>query len=158
MKATPYAALLSAALSEHLKRPSATCQSQAAAEPSSLDGSFELLEKDRLQQLREKFETVVFNTVETDEKAIQECLESLFPTHDLKKTLRGMQNRLRSDKTATFEFPNAFDDNVLDWVIRGLLHSDLLKKERKALPKTCSCRALLCPQYEVGGACFLELD
>lgn len=132
-----HSALFSAVLSEHLDRSSETSSttSETGEDDSSLDGSFEMLTKDRLQQLREKFEDVVFNEFETDEQAIHSYLQSLFATEDLKSLITGLQDRLKNDTTAIFTHPAPFDDDVLDWVIRGLLHNDLLRDDQKTLLK-----------------------
>lgn len=133
-----YATLFSALLSEHLDGPrghSPSSTENLAEDDSSLDGSFEILEKDRLQQLNEKFENVVFNEYETDEGTIHDYLKSLFATEELKDKINGMRDRLKSDITNIFEAQDPFDADVLGWVIRGLLHRDALKDEQKALLK-----------------------
>lgn len=131
-----YASLFSALLSEHLNGPrerSPSSTENLADDDSSLDGPFELLQKDRLQQLNDKFENVVFNEYETDEETIHHYLQSLFPTHELKTTISGMRDRLKHDTTFIFEAQDPFDADVLGWIIRGLLHRDSLKDEQKAL-------------------------
>lgn len=130
-----YATLFSAVLSEHLdQRREISANEEKNEEPSELDDSFELLklEKDRLQQLRDKFEEVVFKPVQTDEEAIQSYLESLFANE--KPLLEGMQNRLGNDTTAIFDKEDPFDDDTLTWVLKGLLRNqDLLTEDQKSL-------------------------
>ena len=143
-----YAKLFSAVLAQHLDASKNPNDDDTPSETSLLDGSFEVLEQDRLRELREKFENVVFNPVDTDEEAIQEYLESLFDTDELKAIINGMQSRLDNDTTAIFEAKDPFNEDVLDWVIRGLLHNDLLTEEQKKLLKSFQAdelvRAELC--------------
>lgn len=132
-----HANLFSAVLSQHLNHvtdAAAQESDESMADDDSLDGSFEILTRDRLQQLKEKFEDVVFNEYSTDETAIQDYLKSLFPG-DLNNTMNGLHDRLTRDTTAIFQTQDPFDDDVLQWVIGGLLHNDLLRDDQKMLLK-----------------------
>ncbi|KAK5082532.1 hypothetical protein LTR70_008188 [Exophiala xenobiotica] len=134
-----YAKLFSSVLSQHLHYHNDTVQQEV---PSPLDESFELLEEDRLRQLRDKFEDVVFNKVETDENEIQEYLESLFPTEELKNIIEGLRNCLKNDTMAIFEARNPFDDDSLGWIIRGLLHNDPSRNSKKRCSRVSNLMSL----------------
>ena len=104
-------------------------------ESASLDGNFDVveIERDRLQQLREKFEAVVFTPVETDQVEIHDYLESLFDGEDGAKALE----RLRRDVQCTADSsslanPAPFNDRVLTWCLKGLLANELLSDEKKS--------------------------
>lgn len=134
-----HATLFSAVLSEHLGCSSETSTDQSegmSIDDDSLDGPFEMLTRDRLQQLREKFEDVVFNELKTDEQAIHAYLESLFPDEQGKRIIEGLRGRFNRDTTAIFEKDTPFDEDVLDWVISGLLHNDLLRDDQKSTLKS----------------------
>jgi hypothetical protein len=72
-------ALYSRLLTEWLN-PTESGDEQVSFEgPGALGGSFEVVEKDRLKQLKDKFSAVVFTPLETDEVEISLHLEGLSP-------------------------------------------------------------------------------
>jgi hypothetical protein len=104
-------------------------------ESGSLDGNFELVQKDRLKMLREKFEAVVFNPLETDRIAIHDYLENLFDGDDGAKDLvllRDQVEDLGEDYSGALGGSRPFNDRVLRWCLKGLLANELLSDEKKA--------------------------
>ena len=69
----------------------------------SLDGSFQLVEKDRLQQLRQKFEAIVFDPVDTDKIEINNYMSSMFPVED-----DGASGAFRELREAVMNFSDEF--------------------------------------------------
>src|SRR5271170_2871321 len=131
-----YADLYSRLLSEWL-HPSGKpiTDSSTTDESGSLDGAFQLVERDRLQQLRNKFEAVVFEPIVTDEIEIDNYMSSMFPEDDdeasyalreLRETVKSFSNDFCGKKTP-------FDLTVLRWCIGSLLKNDLLRDEQKSI-------------------------
>jgi hypothetical protein len=72
------AALYSRLLTEWLGSANHGADEAALDDTDSLDGSLEIIQKDRLKQLKDKFEAVVFTPQETDEVEIDNYLFGLF--------------------------------------------------------------------------------
>ncbi|KAI0600472.1 hypothetical protein F4775DRAFT_546072 [Biscogniauxia sp. FL1348] len=112
---------------------STTPMDEAAAVPD--DASFEVVDrqKERLQELCDKFERVVFEPLEVDEEKIGLYLRDLFDGEDGSKALdyiRRAMNR-RSENLLGNKAP--FDEATLKWCIKGLLVEDLLSDEKQAI-------------------------
>jgi hypothetical protein len=131
-----YADLYSRLLLEWL-HPSGNpiADSPTTDESGSLDGTLELVERDRLQQLRDKFEAVVFEPMVTDEIEIDNYMSSMFPEDDdeasralreLRETVEFFGNDFCGKKTP-------FDLTALRWCIGSLLKNDLLRDEQKSI-------------------------
>lgn len=104
------------------------------AESGSLGGAFELVEMDRLQQLREKFEAVIFTPIMTDEVEIDNYMSSMFPEEG-EEAIYGLQDLRKAIKSFSKEFSGRktpFDLSVPRWCIGSLLKSDLLSEEQKS--------------------------
>jgi hypothetical protein len=101
-------------------------------EDGSLDGSFEVVEKDRLKQLRDKFEAAVFTSLDTNSEEIQEYLNGLFESEEDGKALERLRREVGylGSRAAA---PAPFDKHTLNWCIKGLLNNELLKDEKKAI-------------------------
>ncbi|KAH8590270.1 hypothetical protein B0O99DRAFT_599138 [Bisporella sp. PMI_857] len=99
---------------------------------ASLDGSFEVVEKDRVKQLREKFEAVVFTPLETDKDSIQKYLNALFEGEKGSKALERLRNGVKL-MSNLHDKVSPFDEKTLVWSLKGLLNNDLLKDEKKAI-------------------------
>ena len=93
-------------------------------------GSFEMVEKDRLQQLKDKFAEVVFEPMETNIDAIERYMDSLFGDDDTKVVLKTIRTRISGFSSSLAEKDRPFTENSLKWVIRGLLKSDLLSEQK----------------------------
>ncbi|ESZ95613.1 hypothetical protein SBOR_4009 [Sclerotinia borealis F-4128] len=99
------------------------------------DSSFETIGRKEMHEQREKWEDYVFKPLITDSSAIDSYLTTLFTsTADIKKAWCELRRR-----TVIFEkgMENQahFDANSLKWVIDGLLRSDLLTDEKRAILK-----------------------
>ena len=79
----------------------------------SLDGSFELVEKDRLKSLREKFEAVVFTPLETNEIEINNYLASLFEGDNGAKALERLRKNTGSIGKHSLKTTEPFDQQSL---------------------------------------------
>ncbi|CAG9985076.1 unnamed protein product [Clonostachys byssicola] len=103
------------------------------------EDSFEVLDrqKQRLQELCDHFEQVVFEPLETDEKEIQVYLQNLFePDHNEKatKNFGQLKQKIAGRCRILFERNNrAFDLVTLRWCIKGLLKEDLLSEEKQVI-------------------------
>jgi hypothetical protein len=80
---------------------------------SSLDGSFELVEKDRLKSLREKFEAVVFTPLETNEVEIDNYLSGLFEGDSGAKALERLRKKTESTGRHSLNKTEPFDEQSL---------------------------------------------
>lgn len=67
----------------------------AMQEIASLEDSFEIIERDRLQQLRNKFSAVVFTPLEMDEVEIDNYLSDLFKGDAGAKALERLRDEVR---------------------------------------------------------------
>jgi len=103
------------------------------ADNASSDGEFEVIERqqERLQQLSEKFESVVFSPADVDTNAIQELLASLFEDEGAEKALEQLRRRISGFGNRLASDPKPSTKPVLEWCIRGLLQSDLLSDQKK---------------------------
>ena len=130
-----FADLYSQLLTEWLKSDATTASESAAVGDSPVDESegFEFVErqKERLKQLSEKFESVVFTPLETDVAAIEDLLSELFPTEEAKAALSKLRTRIRTFGERMAADAKPFSQDTLIWVIRGLLQSDLLSDAKK---------------------------
>lgn len=93
----------------------------------------ELADKERLES-RAEWEKAVFEPFATDEQVIGRYLSSLFGKKESSKALNALRKNLE-----TFEnqlaAPVQFDHGVLRWTIKGLLSSDLLTDDKRAVLK-----------------------
>lgn len=105
----------------------------AVDDSSSLDGSFELVEKDRLKSLREKFEALVFTPLETNEIEIENYLASLFEGDNGAKALERLRSKTQNTGKLSFKTVEPFDETSLRWCLKGLLANDLLSDEKKSI-------------------------
>lgn len=126
-----YANLYSRLLTEWLGSDAANLAD--SADNTSSDDEFEVVErqKERLHQLSEKFESVVFSAGEVDVDAIQRLLEGLFDNEGSKKALALLRERISGFGNRLANEAKPFTKPVLEWCIRGLLQSDLLSDQKK---------------------------
>lgn len=101
------------------------------------DSDFENIDrqKERLLELCDKFEAVVFEPLETDEAEITTFISALFENHNEvgTKLLAAIRDRVRDSGTALLTEKSPFDSETLDWTIKGLLAEDLLSDEKKSV-------------------------
>jgi len=102
---------------------------------SSLDGSFEVVEKDRLKQLRDKFEAVVFTPRDTDEEEIENYLYTLFEGEGGEEALERLERAIETIGRRSRFDANPFNDQTLIWCLKGLLNNYLLKDDKKSMLK-----------------------
>ena len=105
----------------------------AVDDNKSLDGSFEIVEKERLKSLREKFEAVVFTPLETNESEIENYLESLFDNDNGTKALERLRTQAELVGKLSLKNSEPFDKTSLRWCLKGLLANDLLSDEKKTI-------------------------
>lgn len=125
--------LYSRLLTDWLKPPGGAVGDSDPGESTQLDDSFEIVERDRLQQLREKFETVVFTPLETNEVEIENYLSGLFAGDKEAKALERLRREVEGHGESSLETSTPFNERTLRWCIKGLLHNDLLSDDKKAM-------------------------
>lgn len=125
--------LYSHLLTEWLKSDASRDGVPVIQEAAEMEDSFEIVERDRLQQLREKFTKVVFTPLETDEVEIDNYLSGLFSDDKGINALERLRKELRAFGNHEFTKPKPFDQRTIRWCIKGLLQNDLLKDEKKVI-------------------------
>ncbi|KAF5672312.1 ubiquitin ligase [Fusarium heterosporum] len=109
-----------------------------SSEPAQEEESFEVLDqqKERLQQLCDKFEQVVFEPLQTDEVEIDLYLNELFQGdrgEESAKSLKSLREAITNSCGQIFGAKAPFDSATLKWCINGLLAEDLLSDEKQAI-------------------------
>ncbi|OAG05609.1 uncharacterized protein CC84DRAFT_1259019 [Paraphaeosphaeria sporulosa] len=97
-----------------------------------LDGSFEHVQRYNLQNLKDKFSSVVFTPLETDEVEIDNYLSSLFDDEHAEKILNDLRANVARFGADLKQRANPFDPPVLKQCICALLTNDLLNDDAKA--------------------------
>lgn len=154
-----YAGLYSRLLTEWLSSDATTVTE--TSDTASLDEDFEIVEKqkERLHQLSEKFESVVFTPGDVDVEQIQEMLQTLFATEDAAKALGTLRQRISEFGYHLADEPKPFTRDVLQWCIRGLLQSDLLSDQKKnALDDFLKDKVVLAEIGDVLNMRFVDLQ
>ncbi|KAF1984096.1 hypothetical protein K402DRAFT_396031 [Aulographum hederae CBS 113979] len=101
------------------------------SDTDSLDGSFELVERDRLQKLRDKFTSVAFTPRLTDEVEIDNYMQSLFADDLAAASLWDVRSTVRLFGKHMWNMVSPFHERELEWCISGLLANDLLNDQQK---------------------------
>ncbi|KAF4636456.1 hypothetical protein G7Y89_g1635 [Cudoniella acicularis] len=124
--------LYSHLMTEWMNPPTSTSKNQSHDDDGSED-SFEVLErqKERLQELCDKFESVVFEPLETDEVEIHKYISGLFAGEEDIKALNCLREKIRSTGKSMLAETVPFDKESLIWCIKGLLAEDLLSEEKQ---------------------------
>ncbi|KAJ4353910.1 uncharacterized protein N0V89_005641 [Didymosphaeria variabile] len=106
----------------------------AASECSQeeLDGSFEHVQRYSLQNLKDKFSSVVFTPSETDEVEIDNYLGSLFDDDHAENILGRLRANVARFAVELKQRANPFNPSILKQCIRALLTNDLLNDDAKA--------------------------
>ena len=127
-----YADLYSKLLTEWLSSDATSLAN--SIDDASTEGEFEVVEKqrERLCQLSEKFESVVFNANDVDVEAIKQLLARLFKTDAAAEALSNLRKRISGFGERTANSPKPFTSSVLEWCINRLLQNDLLSEEKKS--------------------------
>ncbi|VUC28068.1 unnamed protein product [Clonostachys rosea] len=106
--------------------------------PGAQEETFEVIDrqKQRLQELCDKFEKVVFEPLQTDEAEIERYLVELFSRVDEargQKSLEFLRDSIGHACSSIFEAQAPFDTDVLKWCIKGLLAEHLISEEKQTL-------------------------
>ncbi|KAI1820534.1 hypothetical protein F4861DRAFT_54483 [Xylaria intraflava] len=88
-------------------------------------------QQERLKELCEKFENVVFTPLETDESRIEQYMQGLFSDDEAKKGLEWLRLRIQSSESDLLKSDAPFSRSTLRWCLNGLLAEDLLSDEKK---------------------------
>ncbi|KAK1542288.1 hypothetical protein CPAR01_05675 [Colletotrichum paranaense] len=115
--------------------PGSPMEDSDAAKLSKEDSSFEVIdqEQERLQNLRNQFEKVVFTPLETDESEINAYLASLFKTRGSERALEDVRQRTARASEDFLKRRNPFTTTTLKMCIASLLQQDLLSDEKQAI-------------------------
>jgi hypothetical protein len=100
------------------------------------DDTFEVVEerqKQRLAELVDKFEEVVFTPLETSEPEMQSFLNDLFVDDDAKKGLADLREQIGCQSKAFMAETAPFNEKSVARCVRGLLTEDLLSDEKQAI-------------------------
>ncbi|KAF7858805.1 hypothetical protein EAF04_008848 [Stromatinia cepivora] len=107
----------------------------ASEDNAASDNGFESVGRKEMREQRQKWEDYVFKPLETDTAAIESYLTNLFTsTDDIKKAWHELRHQTRVFQRE-MEDQTHFDEDSLRWVINGLLRSDLLTDEKRAILK-----------------------
>jgi len=99
---------------------------------------FEKVDWKEKDEARASWEEVVFQPYEVDPMAVGSYLNELFGKNGTEKKVLGALDKLREEVEAfeiTLTSPRQFNNSVLRWTINGLLSSDLLDDEKRAVLK-----------------------
>lgn len=128
-----YADLYGRLLTEWLSSDASSHVDISMPEGDLTDSAFEVVEtqKTRLQQLSEKFESVVFTPLEVNVADIENLLNGFFSGDESTRALSLLRERHKifGDRFAAKTKP--FGHDVLCLCIKGLLQSDLLSDQKK---------------------------
>ncbi|KAJ8062900.1 hypothetical protein OCU04_008150 [Sclerotinia nivalis] len=107
----------------------------ASEDNAASDNGYESVGRKEMHEQRQKWEDYVFKPLETDPAAIESYLTKLFTsTDDIKKAWHDLRHQTRVFEKE-MENQTHFDEDSLQWVINGLLRSDLLTDEKRAILK-----------------------
>jgi hypothetical protein len=126
-------ALYSRLLTEWLNPTESGNEQVTFEDPGALDGPFEVVEKDRLNQLKDKFKSVVFTPLETEEVEISLYLESLFSGDVGAKALGRLRDDVQRTGSHMLMSDDPFNARTIKWCLKGLLANDLLRDDKKVI-------------------------
>ncbi|KXX73036.1 hypothetical protein MMYC01_210502 [Madurella mycetomatis] len=97
--------------------------------------SFELIERQRqrLGELVDRFESVVFEPLETDEAEIRSFLDRLLLDEESQKALERLREKIANASSDFMSETTPFDEESLTSCIKGLLTEDILSDEKQAI-------------------------
>lgn len=97
--------------------------------------SFEVVERQRqrLEELVDKFEQVVFEPLNTSETEITSFLDRLFPSEEAVKALQTLRQTVANTTNAFMAEIAPFTHESLTHCLKGLLTEDLLTDEKQAI-------------------------
>ncbi|KAL5355528.1 hypothetical protein BJX96DRAFT_141449, partial [Aspergillus floccosus] len=88
-------------------------------------------QKQKLKELCDQFQSVVFEPRETNADKIREFLDGLFVNEESFKALEELRARIHRLCTTFWDEEEPFDPDALAMCIRGLLTEDLLSEEKQ---------------------------
>jgi hypothetical protein len=103
-------------------------------EVATIEDDFLLVEgkqKQKLKELCDQFESVVFEPRETNADEIRGFLDGLFATEESAKALEELRARIHLQCITFWEEEEPFNPDALAMCIRGLLTEDLLSEEKQ---------------------------
>jgi hypothetical protein len=102
------------------------------------------IRKEKLEQ-RTQWENDVFQTFETDEVVIESFLQNLFGKKVNEQAFKALEALRASVEAfeASLATPSQFNNTTLKWIIEGLLGSDLLSDEKRAVLKDFISNAVI---------------
>jgi hypothetical protein len=106
---------------------------------AEMSDAFEKVPTAKKMDSRADWEQSVFEAAEIDKKSLKAFLKTLFGEGtadkiDVWKAFKALQQRVEQFESQ-MAFPNQFNHTTLKWTIQGLLASDLLSDEKRAVLK-----------------------
>jgi hypothetical protein len=89
-------------------------------------------QKERLQELCDEFEEIVFTPLETDEARIEDYLRNMF-SGEQASSLESLRSSVADDEQQLLVERKPFDQDTVRWCVNGLLSEDLLSEEKQAI-------------------------
>lgn len=100
------------------------------------EDAFEVIaerQRQRLSELVDKFESVVFNPLDTSKTDIHEFLDNLFTEDDSQEALEQLRKSVGRASESLMSETEPFNEESLTSCIRGLLTEDILSDEKQAI-------------------------
>ncbi|KAK4205675.1 hypothetical protein QBC40DRAFT_969 [Triangularia verruculosa] len=125
--------LYSRLLTEWMDQP--TTNASPAPTDDGVADSFELVERQRqrLSELVDRFESVVFEPLETSDDEIRKSLDRLFTDENSQKALEELRKDIADETSSFMARASPFDQSSLASCIKGLLTEDILSDEKQAI-------------------------
>lgn len=127
--------LYSRLLTEWIGSPDIDESDAVTSQEDDASDSFEMvqtIQKERLDQLRQKFAKVVFEPLDTDEVEIHNYLSSLFKGDAGKADLKRLRESVSNAGKGMLQEKKLLDKQSMKWCIKALLKNELLNDEKKA--------------------------
>ncbi|KAH5145377.1 hypothetical protein HBH69_181900 [Parastagonospora nodorum] len=132
---------------------------QSEEKEASLDGAFEHVQKYDLQKLTEKFASVVFTPLETDEVEIDNYLNGLFEDDHAQRVLKYIREDNAGFASLLKKQTKPFDPDMLKKCIKALLANNLLNDDAKStLSEFATDEVVLDEIADVLNLRFADLD
>lgn len=132
---------------------------QPEEKEAELDGSFEHVQKYDLQKLTEKFASVVFTPLETDEVGIDNYLNGLFEDDHAQRLLKHISNENAGFASRLKKQAKPFDPDMLKKCIKALLSNNLLNDDAKSTLSEFSMNEVVLDEIaDVLNLRFTDLD
>ena len=126
--------LYSRLLTEWMDQPTSDPLENLPAEDN--DDAFEIVverQRQRLSELVDKFESVVFEPLETSDAEIRKFLDNLFTDEESRKELEKLRKDISEASEKLMAEVAPFNEESLTSCIKGLLTEDILSDEKQAI-------------------------